>query len=70
MVCIDQETGEKGVEPFVTLAKTRRLEGKIYFGVHMRLDPAAVEDSRDGQRRLIRTSDSVFVDEAGPSVGS
>ncbi|KAL2256085.1 hypothetical protein VTK26DRAFT_2205 [Humicola hyalothermophila] len=35
MVCIDQETGEKGEEPFVTLSKTRRFDGKVFFGVHM-----------------------------------
>ncbi|MCJ1243846.1 hypothetical protein MMC30_001043 [Trapelia coarctata] len=34
MVCVDQGTGEKNEEPFVTLAKTRRREGKVYFGVH------------------------------------
>ena len=35
MVCVNQETGERGVEPFVTLAKTRRFDGKVFFGVHM-----------------------------------
>lgn len=34
MVCVDQQTGEKDQEPFVTLAKTRRSEGKVWFGVH------------------------------------
>ena len=37
MVCIDQETAEKDEEPFVTLAKTRRRQGKVYFGVHTAL---------------------------------
>lgn len=35
MVCINQETGENGEEPFVTLSKTRRFDGKVWFGVHM-----------------------------------
>jgi molybdenum cofactor sulfurtransferase len=35
MICIDQETAEKDEEPFVTLAKTRRFESKIFFGSHM-----------------------------------
>lgn len=35
MVCIDQTTGAKGEEPFVTLAKTRRFDGKVFFGTHM-----------------------------------
>ena len=34
MVCIDQTTGEKNPEPFSTLAKTRRIDGKVWFGVH------------------------------------
>ena len=37
MVCIDQNTAEKDQEPFLTLAKTRRLNGKVWFGVHAAL---------------------------------
>ncbi len=37
MVCVDQTTAEKNEEPFVTLAKTRRKGGKVYFGVHTAL---------------------------------
>lgn len=37
MVCVDQHTGERGQEPFVTLAKTRRFGGKVFFGVHTAL---------------------------------
>ncbi len=37
MVCVDQNTGEKNEEPFVTLSKTRRMNGNVYFGVHTRL---------------------------------
>ncbi|KAL9614285.1 MAG: hypothetical protein Q9167_001241 [Letrouitia subvulpina] len=38
MVCVDQVTGEKNEEPFVTLAKTRKGEGgKVFFGVHTAL---------------------------------
>ena len=35
MICIDQESGEKNEEPFVTLTKTRRFDSKIFFGSHM-----------------------------------
>ncbi|KAK0667384.1 putative molybdenum cofactor sulfurase [Cercophora samala] len=35
MVCINQDTAEKSQEPFVTLSKTRRFDGKVFFGVHM-----------------------------------
>ncbi|KAF2090659.1 PLP-dependent transferase [Saccharata proteae CBS 121410] len=34
MVCIDQATAVRGEEPFVTLAKTRRFDGKVFFGQH------------------------------------
>ncbi|MDI1491021.1 MAG: hypothetical protein OHK93_002226 [Ramalina farinacea] len=37
MVCIDQTTGEKDGEPFITLAKTRRNKGQVFFGVHTAL---------------------------------
>jgi molybdenum cofactor sulfurtransferase len=39
MVCINQETAEKSEEPFVTLSKTRRFEGKVFFGTHMCYSP-------------------------------
>lgn len=34
MVCIDQETAVKNEEPFVTLSKTRRIDGRVLFGQH------------------------------------
>lgn len=37
MVCVDQDSGEKNEEPFVTLARTRRMKGQVFFGVHTRL---------------------------------
>ncbi|KAK1834662.1 molybdenum cofactor sulfurase [Podospora conica] len=39
MVCINQETAERSEEPFVTLSKTRRFEGKVFFGTHMGWSP-------------------------------
>lgn len=39
MVCVDQGSGEKKQEPYTTLAKTRRFDGKVYFGCHMCHDP-------------------------------
>ncbi|KAI9784002.1 MAG: hypothetical protein M1839_002947 [Geoglossum umbratile] len=38
MVCIDPETGERNEEPYVSLARTRRMEGTnggVFFGVHV-----------------------------------
>jgi molybdenum cofactor sulfurtransferase len=37
MVCVNQDTAEKNEEPFVTLAKTRRSGGRVWFGVHCAL---------------------------------
>ncbi|PVH97776.1 molybdenum cofactor sulfurase protein-like protein [Periconia macrospinosa] len=34
MVCVDQQTAERNQEPFVTLSKTRRFDGRVYFGEH------------------------------------
>ncbi|KAM5356076.1 hypothetical protein ACJ41O_002722 [Fusarium nematophilum] len=63
MVCVDQETGEKREEPFVTLAKTRRFDGKVYFGVHMRHDPLGHSDhmSKEVQFPTIEVGDPVSV---------
>lgn len=44
MVCVDQQTAEKNQEPFVTLSKTRRFDGRVYFGehtCHLAMDDAA-----------------------------
>lgn len=54
MVCVDQENGEKGTllsEPYSTLAKTRRWDGRVWFGMHLGL--AFDEDGNgdgDGER--------------------
>jgi molybdenum cofactor sulfurtransferase len=54
MVCVDQKSAEKNAEPFVTLAKTRRREGKVFFGVH-----AALADAKEGRVARIKVGDSV-----------
>jgi molybdenum cofactor sulfurtransferase len=41
MLCIDQQTSEKNAEPFLTLAKIRRIHGKVLFGVHTALRAAS-----------------------------
>lgn len=40
MVCIDQTSGERNREPLVTLAKMRKIDGRIIFGVHTALSAA------------------------------
>lgn len=65
MVCINQETGEKGEEPFVTLSKTRRFEGKVFFGTHMCHDDAggaaAGETTAEVQNPTVRVGNAVEV---------
>ncbi|KAL9105881.1 MAG: hypothetical protein Q9227_008992 [Pyrenula ochraceoflavens] len=36
MVCINQSDGTKSQEPYSTLAKTRRRNGRVSFGIHLR----------------------------------
>ncbi|KAF7538661.1 hypothetical protein G7Z17_g12587 [Cylindrodendrum hubeiense] len=64
MLCVDQETAEKKEEPFVTLAKTRRFDGKVYFGVHMRHDPPSRNDytSKETQYPTIEVGEVVNVE--------
>lgn len=54
MVCVDQHSAEKNEEPFVTLAKTRRKDGKVFFGVH-----TALTEPDGGQLARIRLGDKV-----------
>ncbi|KAL9069083.1 MAG: hypothetical protein Q9161_005730 [Pseudevernia consocians] len=54
MVCVDQQNAEKNEEPFVTLAKTRRKDGKVFFGVH-----TALTVTKRGQLARIRLGDRV-----------
>ncbi|KAL6808333.1 pyridoxal phosphate-dependent transferase [Trichoderma sp. SZMC 28015] len=63
MVCVDQTTGERRQEPFVTLAKTRRLHGKVYFGTHMRHEPLEQDEELDGPSPTIQVGDAVVVDD-------
>ena len=58
MICVDQNTAEKNEEPFVTLAKTRRFESKIFFGSHMCHIPSK-ELTKEGQYPTIRVGDVV-----------
>jgi molybdenum cofactor sulfurtransferase len=57
MICVDQKSAQRRQEPFSTLAKTRRREGRVYFGVHMCLAQAA----DDERRRFVRIGDKVTV---------
>ncbi len=60
MICVDQDTAEKNEEPFVTLAKTRRFESKIFFGSHMCHMPSKGA-KKENQYPTIRVGDIVKV---------
>lgn len=61
MVCIDQKSAQKRQEPFSTLAKTRRRDGKVWFGVHLCLAQGAQARDRSnvttGKRGVCWTSE-------------
>lgn len=57
MVCIDQLTGVRGDEPLCTLAKTRKVGGKTYFGRHVGL---AVEEAGEERQRSVKVGDRVI----------
>ncbi|EYE92242.1 putative molybdenum cofactor sulfurase protein (HxB) [Aspergillus ruber CBS 135680] len=63
MVCIDQMTGVKGDEPLSTLAKTRKIGGKTYFGRHVCLSYGEIGDMGegygDGERTTVMVGDRV-----------
>lgn len=63
MVCVDQHTGEKKQEPFSTLAKTRRFDGKVYFGAHMRHEAHDELETEESQYPTIQLGDIVQVEE-------
>ncbi|PSR97485.1 molybdenum cofactor sulfurase [Coniella lustricola] len=75
MICINQETGEKGQEPFVTLSKTRRFDGKVFFGTHMchvqrgrgrgngaAAAAATIRPTKQAQNPTVRIGDCVVVE--------
>jgi molybdenum cofactor sulfurtransferase len=59
MVCVDQSTAIKDVEPFVTLVKTRRFDGKVFFGSHMCHVSSATIFTKEQQYPTIRVGDPV-----------
>ena len=71
MVCIDQTTGQRSREPFSTLAKTRRRDGKVWFGVYCSLnsEEEALHSGKGRRRRgrkFIRVGDEIQVNQHLP----
>ncbi|KAL1861144.1 hypothetical protein Plec18170_001659 [Paecilomyces lecythidis] len=63
MVCIDQLTATRSEEPFSTLAKTRKVDGKVVFGRHMCLSA----DNEEPEHGLSRTKTIMVGDTVIPS---
>ena len=59
MVCVDQSTGERRDEPYSTLARTRRMNGRVWFGRHLALGASAWEDFEESSL-AIRAGDVVI----------
>ncbi|RMZ80767.1 hypothetical protein DV738_g2669, partial [Chaetothyriales sp. CBS 135597] len=53
VVCVDQKSARRNGEPFSTLSKTRRRNGKVWFGMHICLVPP------DRGRVFIKVGDKV-----------
>ena len=59
MICVDQKSAQRRQEPFTTLAKTRRKDGKVWFGMHLCLASSHVQGSVSPARLLIQVGDRV-----------
>jgi molybdenum cofactor sulfurtransferase len=62
MVCVDQQSAKRRMEPYSTLAKTRRRNGKVWFGMH--LAPVALPSGEENEagaarKRFIKIGDVV-----------
>ncbi|KAL0936322.1 molybdenum cofactor sulfurase [Colletotrichum truncatum] len=60
MVCINQKTGEKRAEPYVTLSKTRRLHGKVWFGIHLAVTGDRATPSTRPEIQVLRVGQKVI----------
>ncbi|KZZ89084.1 molybdenum cofactor sulfurase [Ascosphaera apis ARSEF 7405] len=57
MVCIDQSTAIRSQEPFATLAKTRKVDGRVLFGRHVGLSAHSCRDV--GREIMISVGDEI-----------
>jgi molybdenum cofactor sulfurtransferase len=58
MVCVDQQSAKRKQEPFSTLAKTRRRDGKVWFGMHLST-MTGVAHRMIGGKKFIKIGDVV-----------
>jgi len=59
MVCVDQKNAQRRQEPFSTLAKTRRKDGRVWFGMHMCLHTSGCVDGVSEFRTYLQVGDRV-----------
>lgn len=60
MICIDPKTGIKGAEPFVTLSKTRRFNGKVWFGIHITMKTQRGVTVRPSEPRVLQIGNTIL----------
>jgi molybdenum cofactor sulfurtransferase len=59
MVCINQKTGQTSHEPYATLAKKRRVGGRVIFGQHGFHLPRSNDQTPEAQNPMIGVNDLV-----------
>lgn len=72
MVCVNQQSGERGKEPFSTLARTRRRDGKVWFGMHICLGGGGArggEEREQDRERTDQREEEKMVKEEGKGKG-
>ena len=58
MVCVNQKDASRRREPFNTLAKTRRRDGRVWFGMHMSLEDKT--RMKEETHCYVKVGDKVF----------
>ncbi|PGH04643.1 hypothetical protein AJ79_07040 [Helicocarpus griseus UAMH5409] len=61
MVCVDQFTAVRSEEPFSTLAKTRKVDGKVMFGRHVCLSADAADGGEGMDDDMVEKRGKVMI---------
>jgi molybdenum cofactor sulfurtransferase len=70
MVCVDQRTGTRSEEPFSTLSKTRKKDGKVLFGQHVTLTSPVEDEQNSGSSSFASTCNQPLSGASAVSGGS
>jgi uncharacterized protein len=61
LTTIDPDTAARGKEPIATLARSRRWDGKVWFGINLIPDPPLHGEAASGPAGVITVGDQVEV---------